>query len=625
MKNYFSSIRKKANFITGNNHEISDMNISKMSALIKEELFALDIDCIYVLSKKCELLSIIGINSSTIIEPRIIEKVIKMILLNFSKKKNCFFKIYCGDQNCYEILIYHSHLNIISIRKKGKKSINKIQKMFLESLSVVMYNFLGDDSEIIQGKKKKPFDSFQMKLFATFMMYPLIFTFERAIKFLIKKRNLITPSNKMNPHKNDDINKSKLKNITLIDYSNKDIIFDYRALLNKKHKQHYSITGNSIFNEILSQADKLVRATMTGALSTDPKETISKFISIELAATFPRILYIVKFLPINNGLILVSTYSVFRLSHESKYTEIDVRLPIELLINDIGFYTKSGSPLMINEPESEALFELFASEFLSSINTSTCMYSSLPFVSKSNSLKYFDTITLQAMSFAMSSTDVPDIIIARINKVLHDRYGKLPPSSSDIDSDNFMDVEFDDVYREIFKERKYSYNDDENSISPMNRYINSVIDENGRRISEIKDGNISDNTCSMFNDFNYIFATRKKSAVTASMSSLIMRSNMKSAMCLLGKVEDKIALLREVQTKSSVIDDLLAFKKGENGIDKRKSFQFGKRNFNFLIKDPNNNDSYCSGNLSNNILKEVYKDKKISEENNIVDDSFLKV
>ena len=40
MKNYFSSIRKKANFITGNNHEISDMNISKMSALIKEELFA---------------------------------------------------------------------------------------------------------------------------------------------------------------------------------------------------------------------------------------------------------------------------------------------------------------------------------------------------------------------------------------------------------------------------------------------------------------------------------------------------------------------------------------------------------------------------------------------------------
>ena len=80
MKNYFSSIRKKANFITGNNHEISDMNISKMSALIKEELFALDIDCIYVLSKKCELLSIIGINSSTIIEPRIIEKVIKMIL-----------------------------------------------------------------------------------------------------------------------------------------------------------------------------------------------------------------------------------------------------------------------------------------------------------------------------------------------------------------------------------------------------------------------------------------------------------------------------------------------------------------------------------------------------------------
>ena len=151
-------------------------------------------------------------------------------------------------------------------------------------------------------------------LYQNFYAKYLSVHFTELFSYIVKKDEIILPS-------------IHFKNIYIINLnnsildekessSNYEILFDLRiSQTEKKFKK--TLKNKRIFNEVVFQAKKLLYLySMENKNKFNEKDLQYKFIKLELTSTYPRLTFIIKFIPVLKGICIIHMYSQKKLSRQ---------------------------------------------------------------------------------------------------------------------------------------------------------------------------------------------------------------------------------------------------------------------------------------------------------------------
>lgn len=231
-----------------------------------------------------------------------ISLVSKLALKIYSKCKEpnlnfLFTKIYLMN---YKIIIF-CHDQFFSVGMFGEKTESKYCKLYLIHLFSSMMNFINyvETNKFILKTKDKSSKIILYKIYEEFYFKYISINFTQLFISIIYSDDIFLPNIQFN-------------NFILLDLKTKDILYNLRELENKKQPKYPPI----VIDLFLELALKLERDNKTSNTSfySDINELNSNFVKFELTSTYPRLTFIIKFLPILNGVASVHVYSQKKLS-----------------------------------------------------------------------------------------------------------------------------------------------------------------------------------------------------------------------------------------------------------------------------------------------------------------------
>ena len=182
-------------------------------------------------------------------------------------------------------------------------------------------------------------------IYETIFLSPIKYHYSLAIKEVFRRYTLY-------------INNILYKNFYLINLCSNDIILSLEAIfdLNKNGYMEKKIPNKLIWNEILFHAHKLQDDYIKKNNYIFQIENLQEFYTkVEIKATYPRLIYIIKFLPLLGGLALVYEYSQNSMSRiggldQSIYKEYNIEYGYTF-DEENNFKTKNDDEFLLNEPD----------------------------------------------------------------------------------------------------------------------------------------------------------------------------------------------------------------------------------------------------------------------------------
>ena len=182
-------------------------------------------------------------------------------------------------------------------------------------------------------------------IYETIFLSPIKYHYSLAIKEVFRRYTLY-------------INNILYKNFYLINLCSNDIILSLEAIfdLNKNGYMEKKIPNKLIWNEILFHAHKLQDDYIKKNNYIFQIENLQEFYTkVEIKETYPRLIYIIKFLPLLGGLALVYEYSQNSMSRiggldQSIYKEYNIEYGY-YFDEENNFKTKNDDEFLLNEPD----------------------------------------------------------------------------------------------------------------------------------------------------------------------------------------------------------------------------------------------------------------------------------
>ena len=182
-------------------------------------------------------------------------------------------------------------------------------------------------------------------IYETIFLSPIKYHYSLAIKEVFRRYTLY-------------INNILYKNFYLINLCSNDIILSLEAIfdLNKNGYMEKKIPNKLIWNEILFHAHKLQDDYIKKNNYIFQIENLQEFYTkVEIKTTYPRLIYIIKFLPLLGGLALVYEYSQNSMSRiggldQSIYKEYNIEYGYTF-DEENNFKTKNDDEFLLNEPD----------------------------------------------------------------------------------------------------------------------------------------------------------------------------------------------------------------------------------------------------------------------------------
>ena len=231
-----------------------------------------------------------------------------------------------GFQN---LLLMHLYISLINFKGDSIIKLNLINN-YLNNSKNFKYNsiqeFLEDkNDEIINNKilNINKIDFLEISIFDKYFLKSCILHFEKVFNILTKKEDI-------------NLTFTKFLDLYIIDISSDILLLDLNEITNKymlNNNTYYKYYKNkNIFKEILFHSHQLFNSYISKYGTKFIKDDSSqRFIKFECTSTYPRILFIVKFIPVLKGLIIVHIYYQSKLSrtnnnmnNENKYKEVDL-------------------------------------------------------------------------------------------------------------------------------------------------------------------------------------------------------------------------------------------------------------------------------------------------------------
>ena len=311
---------------------------------------------------------------------------------------------------------------------------------------------------------------------------------------------------------------TKLKNLYIIDASTNTIIFDLKQTQNRKNNYKY-YKKDILIKEILFQSNKLYQYYLN-SYKDNYSKTKTKYLLFECTSTFPRLLFIFKFIPVLKGLIVIHLYHQKRLSQKKMNNYHETEITFCSPENN----SKNNQEFQYCEPKKLILINKFLEEFY----LTTRKIDLFRMISNKKKFKYFNYFAINAInsiSIKESINNDIDTIFNAINEkideqILENQQNKeLIENSYENNFDKILDIDISSYYKNVnnickneIKEKdeiKYEFPfNNENSDINMTYNKENQSESNyaltKKNISIIIDNNLSDIKTNYFNHLDNI-------------------------------------------------------------------------------------------------------------------------
>ena len=197
-----------------------------------------------------------------------------------------------------------STANVIALAVFSKETKSKIIYFFLLKVAMAYLNYM-------KMHNCNTTYNIHSMIYESFFLTPIKNHFSLAIQEVFRRYSLY-------------VNNIHYKNYFLIDLCSNEIILSLETLfeLNKKNEIEITITNKIIWNEILYHAHILKQDYIKNYKKVFQIENLQDFYAkIELKATYPRLIYMIKFLPLLGGVALVYEYTQDKMSRFDNVTK----------------------------------------------------------------------------------------------------------------------------------------------------------------------------------------------------------------------------------------------------------------------------------------------------------------
>ena len=234
-----------------------------------------------------------------------------------------------GFQN---LILIHLFISLINFKGDSITKLNIINN-YINNSKIQTNNYTFQDfqeeknEEIINNNIKgvTKIDFLEIALYEKYFLKSCILHFEKVFNFLTRKEDI-------------NLTFTKFLDLYIIDISSELLLFDLNEIINKDmyyNKEYMKYYRNkNIYKEILFHSHQIYDSYISKYGAKFIKgDTSQRFIKVECTSTYPRILFIIKLIPILKGIIVVHIYYQSKLSrgnnnaslnNENKYKEVDL-------------------------------------------------------------------------------------------------------------------------------------------------------------------------------------------------------------------------------------------------------------------------------------------------------------
>ena len=224
----------------------------------------------------------------------------KMLKINSSSNQCYYFKkLYFSNVIILALMNFDNNNIFISIFNNTNKnqSQNALNKLFLLHSAISYRNTFSKLSNFLSNNK----NLFPL-IYTQIFFVPFLHNFDKVFNLVSKKIDLVLFGN------------SEYISSFVLDMDNKDIIYDTGYIVQKNYKKSFLDFSkkNKIIDEIIFFGQKL----KNNYFKSGDKNLyrIDNCIKLELRATFPKPLFIFRFFPILNGILIVHLFHQYKLS-----------------------------------------------------------------------------------------------------------------------------------------------------------------------------------------------------------------------------------------------------------------------------------------------------------------------
>ena len=454
-----------------------------------------------------------------------------------------------------KILFLIINNNFIIVGIYPKYSSTQFQRLLLMHIFIALINFKGDIistmkilneyqeydcnnfinlksfyNQNLETILKDANDILEILIFENYFLKSIIIHFSKVFNFMFKKEY-------------SNLKPIKLKNLYLLDISNSKVILDMKKMQgeinSKKNKKYYRF--EKLFKEIIYHSKNLYNEYIKeNGMKFTTVNSEYRFVKFECTSTYPRLLFIIKFIPVLKGIAIIHVYTQKKVSRNN---ENQIRLEQGLnckeydflfgsfIRDNPNFVFKYGAPKKLN------YIEKFIEEFY------TTRRKIMGIFRLNNSDEKFKYINYDIINIINSYqvSNILDIsqIFKEFNKKIEEEYNlyhkknekrnniynidNISSENSNDDNDkemknlnNILQLNKEIIYNLIFNDKnKYDINSDNNNLFFNNNINDENKDENNKNSEK---NNIDINNNLNINDL--ISNSERKSIIKSDQKSL---------------------------------------------------------------------------------------------------------
>ena len=552
--------------------------------------------------------------------PKKTENEIK-ILLNitknlYSKETNdklfkneiAFSQLLINEEKIFFLSLKNINFTVIAIFSNETK--NSLIKIFLLHFIISFLNFIKEISELIINNKSiySTNDKIKSKLYEQFLFLPLKEHFHKISHKILQRKNTYQSNIRYNQFYVIELESSKI--LFSLNSMDKKPIFE-------KVENH-----ELLWKELLYHSNNLKKSYYQKfSNKVETSDYQDYFVKLEYTSTYPRLLFIIKFIPILKGISLIHIYSQKKLSRNENdnkiYKEFDV-----IYGNDV-IKESNHIEYRFNEPKIHKEIEMFFMEFYISTNVSYNF-----FYCPRQDLKYFNFDILMIIKNVFNETQNNNIesIYNIIKNKLYEEF--LLSKDNENKKKEEMTAKYlngnkiDELSIMPIKEEKIQITNDVDSTLKKNEMMISNYQWNLLSSSQnINSFQISKNFCLqvLFSDLNNNNEINPND-LTINLTKFDDKSN-NTKMDNLNEL-----ILKDVSylTKSNIENSIIIEKKMNNEFNEYKGKSFCnnkiKGNLNIKTAKINNNELENKSAIFNNKFKNEILNKDENENTNLLKD-----
>ena len=293
-------------------------------------------------------------------------------------------------------------------------------------------------------------DILEILIFEYYFLKSLINHFLKVFNEIFRKKDV-------------NLKQIKLKNVYLLDVNSNKVILDMVKIQgsknNQKNKKFYKF--EKLFEEIIYHSKHLYNSYIREFdMKFTKEEEDFRFVKFECTSTYPRLLFIIRFIPVLKGIVVIHIYEQTKLSRNNE-NNIKTQQGINFKEVDLlfGSFIKENPNLEFKygAPKKLIYIEKFIEEFFITNRKDIGVFR-LSNVNKS--YKYVNYSVIKIInSCHISSNAMIDDIFKDFNKKLKEEFiidkSEDKDNKSDTETkniDNILELNNESLYNEIFED-----------------------------------------------------------------------------------------------------------------------------------------------------------------------------